>query len=290
MKGIILAGGAGIRLYPMTLAVSKQLLPVYDKPMIYYPITTLMLAGINDILIISTPNDIPLFQRLLGDGSKWGISFSYAIQPSPEGLAQAFIIGREFIGNSSVALILGDNLFFAQGFSPVLKQAAENTEGATIFCYRVHDPERYGVAEIDENSQVISLEEKPSDPKSDWAITGLYFYDNQVVDIASNIVPSDRGELEITCVNEVYLTQGLLRVTLLGRGAAWLDTGTYDSLLEAAQFVSVIERRQGMKIGCPEEVAWRMGYIDNEQLNQLASTNNQGDYQKYLKQLLNEKI
>lgn len=290
MKGIILAGGAGIRLYPMTLAVSKQLLPVYNKPMIYYPITTLMLAGINDILIISTPNDIPLFQRLLGDGSLWGVSFSYAIQPSPEGLAQAFVIGTEFIGNSSVALILGDNLFFAQGFSPVLKQAAENTEGATIFCYRVHDPERYGVAEIDENSQVISLEEKPSDPKSDWAITGLYFYDNQVVDIASNIVPSDRGELEITCVNNAYLSQGQLYAELLGRGATWLDTGTYDSLLEAAQFVSVIERRQGMKIGCPEEVAWRMGYIDNEQLNQLASTNNQGDYQKYLKQLLNEKI
>ena len=288
MKGIILAGGSGTRLQPLTLAVSKQLLPVYDKPMIYYPITTLMLAGIREFLIISTPEDLPLYQRLLGDGSLWGVTFDYAYQPRPEGIAQAFIIGKNFIGNSPVALILGDNVFFAQGFSPVLKLASNISSGAIIFCYRVHDPERYGVAEIDNNFQVISVEEKPSSPKSDWAVTGLYFYDNQVVDIATGINPSPRGELEITCVNNEYLKQGLLRAELLGRGAAWLDTGTCDSLLEAAQFVSVIERRQGMKIGCPEEVAWRMGFINEEELARLASAINRTDYGNYLWQLLGE--
>jgi len=288
MKGIILAGGTGTRLYPLTAAVSKQLLPVYDKPMIYYPMTTLMLAGISDILIITTPNDQTLYQRLLGDGSQWGISFSYEVQADPDGLAQAFIIGKYFIGNSSVALILGDNLFFAQSLTTDLKYLSANVHGATLFCYRVNDPGRYGVAEIDENNQIISLEEKPVEPKSSWAVTGLYFYDNQVVEIAENIEPSDRGEFEITCVNNVYLSRGQLKAKILGRGAAWLDTGTFDSLLEAGQFVSVIERRQGMKIGCPEEVAWRMGYINSEQLSDLLSTKIQSEDRKYIKKLLDE--
>ncbi|HXH72591.1 MAG TPA: glucose-1-phosphate thymidylyltransferase RfbA [Mariprofundaceae bacterium] len=286
MKGIILAGGSGTRLHPLTLAVSKQLMPVYDKPMVYYPLSTLMLAGIRDILIISTPHDLPLFERLLGDGSKWGCSFSYAVQPEPKGLAEAFIIGRDFVGNSPVSLILGDNIFFAQGLPRQLQTAARSTDGATIFCYQVTDPERYGVAEIDEQYQVVSLEEKPKHPKSRWAVTGLYFYDNSVLDVAAAVQPSMRGELEITCVNREYLKQNRLHAQLLGRGAAWLDTGTHDSLLEAAQFVEVIERRQGMKIGSPEEVAWRMGYIDDAGLLRLARELKKNDYGRYLESLL----
>jgi len=285
MKGIILAGGSGTRLHPITLAVSKQLMPVYDKPMVYYPLSTLMLAGIRDILIISTPHDLPLFKRLLDDGSQWGCSFSYAVQPEPKGLAEAFLIGRQFVDNSSVSLILGDNIFFAQGLPKQLKSAAKGVDGATVFCYQVTDPERYGVAELNAEQQVVSLEEKPKYPKSRWAVTGLYFYDNSVLDVAANIQPSARGELEITCVNREYLKQGRLRAELLGRGAAWLDTGTHDSLLEAAQFVEVIERRQGMKIGSPEEVAWRMGYIDNEQLLKLARELQKSDYGRYLESL-----
>jgi len=285
-KGIILAGGSGTRLYPLTMAVSKQLLPVYDKPMIYYPITVQLLAGIRDILIISTPHDLPLFQRLLGDGSQWGCSFSYVEQPEPKGLAQAFTLGREFVGKDPVSLILGDNIFFSQGFAPRLQKIAGQSGGAHIFCYQVRDPERYGVVEIDTDQRVLSLEEKPENPRSNWAVTGLYFYDNDVLDIARDVKPSARGELEITSVNQVYMEQGKLNAELLGRGTAWLDTGTQDSLLEAAQFVDVIERRQGMKIGSPEEVAWRMGFIDDAQLGDLALKLGKSSYGAYLQSLL----
>jgi len=286
MKGIVLAGGSGTRLHPITLVVSKQLMPIYDKPMVYYPISTLMLAGIRDILVISTPQDLPLFQRLLGDGSAWGCAFSYAVQPEPRGLAEAFLIGRDFVGNDPVSLILGDNIFFAEGLPRLLQGAVQSIDGATVFCYQVTDPQRYGVAEIGPQHEVISLEEKPKHPKSRWAVTGLYVYDNSVLDVAAGIEPSARGELEITCVNREYLKQRRLMAKLLGRGAAWLDTGTHDSLMEAAQFVEVIERRQGMKICCPEEVAWRMGYIDDAQLQKLAKPLKKSDYGHYLESLL----
>ena len=286
MKGIILAGGSGTRLHPLTLAVSKQLVPVYDKPMIYYPLTTLMLAGIREILIISTPRDLPLFERLLGDGKAWGCSFAYAIQEQPKGLAEAFLIGRDFVGNDSVALILGDNIFFSDGLPAQLRRVREGVVGATVFCYKVRDPERYGVAEIDSQGQVVSMEEKPVAPKSHWAVTGLYFYTNSVLDIAAGINPSSRGELEITTVNQVYLEQNRLRAELLGRGAAWLDTGTHESLLDAAQYVEVIEQRQGMKIGSPEEVAWRMGYIDDDVLAALGAQLSTSGYGEYLLSLL----
>lgn len=286
MKGIILAGGTGSRLYPLTTSISKQLLPVYDKPMIYYPLTTLMLAGIKDILIISTPDDLPSYKKLLKDGEQLGCSFSYAAQLEPKGIAEAFIIGREFVSNDTVALILGDNIFFAEGFSPRLQEVSNNIDRAIIFCYSVRDPERYGVAEIDDEGNVISLEEKPQKPKSNWAVTGLYFFDNNVLDIAAGVTPSERGELEITTINNIYRKQGRLKAELLGRGAAWLDTGTQSSLLEAAHFVEVIEKRQGMKIGCPEEVAWRMGFIDDTNLEQLAASLNKNNYGEYLLSLL----
>jgi len=286
MKGIILAGGTGSRLYPLTTSISKQLLPVYDKPMIYYPLTTLMLAGIKDILIISTPDDLPSYKKLLKDGEQLGCSFSYAAQLEPKGIAEAFIIGREFVSNDTVALILGDNIFFAEGFSPRLQEVSNNIDRAIIFCYSVRDPERYGVAEIDDEGNVISLEEKPQKPKSNWAVTGLYFFDNNVLDIAAGVTPSERGELEITTINNIYRKQGRLKAELLGRGAAWLDTGTHDSLLEAAHFVEVIEHRQGLKIGCPEEVAWRMGFIDDTNLEQLAASLNKNNYGEYLLSLL----
>jgi len=286
MKGIILAGGSGTRLYPATYVVSKQLLPVYDKPMIYYPLSTLMLAGIRDVLVISTEADIPRFNQLLGDGSQWGMSFSYAIQPEPKGLAEAFIIGREFVGGDRVSLILGDNIFYAQGLAAKLKSAVEQPDGATVFCYQVRDPERYGVAEINDADRVISIEEKPAVPASHWAVTGLYFYDNKVIDIARDVQPSPRGELEITTVNQCYLEQGKLHAELLGRGAAWLDTGTHESLMDAARYVEVIERRQGMKIGCPEEIAWRMGFIDDASLEKLGCALGKSGYGAYLKSLL----
>lgn len=289
-KGIILAGGSGTRLHPATLAISKQLLPVFDKPMIYYPLSTLMLAGIQDILIISTPQDTPRFQQLLGDGSMWGLNLQYAVQPSPDGLAQAFLIGEKFIGNDFSALVLGDNIYYGHDFHKLLASANAQVDGATVFAYHVHDPERYGVAEFDESGKVLSLEEKPARPKSSYAVTGLYFYDKNVVDIAKEINPSARGELEITDLNRVYLERDALRVEIMGRGYAWLDTGTHESLLEASQFISTLENRQGLKVSCPEEIAFRSGWITATQLEALAAPLLKNGYGKYLQHLLVEKV
>jgi len=289
-KGLILAGGAGSRLYPATLAVSKQLLAVYDKPMIYYPLSTLMLAGMRDILLISTPQDTPRFQQLLGDGAQWGINLHYAVQPSPDGLAQAFIIGRDFIGDGDSALVLGDNIFYGHDFAHVLDGSGRQPQGATVFAYHVHDPARYGVVEFDTAGKAISLEEKPSVPKSGYAVTGLYFYDNQVLDIARGLKPSARGELEITDINRIYLERQALNVVVLGRGHAWLDTGTHDSLLEAGQFIAAIEKRQGLKVACPEEIAFRKNWIDAEQLARLAQPMLKNPYGQYLLGLLAERI
>jgi glucose-1-phosphate thymidylyltransferase len=289
-KGIILAGGSGTRLYPITKGVSKQLLPIYDKPMIYYPLSVLMLAGIREVLIITTPEDVDSFKRLLGDGSLFGIELTYAVQPSPDGLAQAFIIGEDFIGQSNVCLVLGDNIFYGQGFTPMLKQAIAREKGATVFGYQVKDPERFGVVDFDQNKCVISLEEKPKHPKSNFAVTGLYFYDNDVIQIAKQVKPSDRGELEITTVNQMYLERGDLNVELLGRGFAWLDTGTHESLLEAAQFVETIEKRQGYKVACLEEIAFNNGWLSAEQILEIGQSMSKNDYGQYLMSLVDDQI